>query len=78
MDVYEALVQLQYPKITLVNPKDVETQILTGENRVCLLSWLLHQNPNFTFPPLNKLKGAALEGMSKFINKIKKKILIKN
>ncbi|XP_033227609.1 uncharacterized protein LOC117179693 [Belonocnema kinseyi] len=61
MDVYEALIQLQYPKITLVNPKDVETQILTGENRVCLLSWLLHQNPKFTFPPLNKLKGAALE-----------------
>ena len=63
MEIYEALVQLQYPKITLVNAKDVESEILTGENRVCLLSWLLQQNSKFTFPLLSKLKGPALEGI---------------
>ena len=63
MDIYDALLHLQYPKITLINSKDVEAQILTGENRISLLSWLLQQNPQFNFPLLNKLKGLALEGI---------------
>lgn len=62
MDIYEALVHLQYPKITLINPKDVETQILGGDNRIYLLSWLLQQNTKISLPLLNKLKGEALEG----------------
>ncbi|XP_051167005.1 uncharacterized protein LOC127285180 [Leptopilina boulardi] len=61
MDIYNALVQLQYPKITLINSKDIETQILSGDNRICLLSWLLQQNSKISLPLLNKLKGEALE-----------------
>lgn len=61
MDIYNALVLLQYPRITLINSKDIETQILGGDNRICLLSWLLQQNPKYSFPLLNKLKGEALE-----------------
>lgn len=64
--IYDVLLQLRYPLISNVESKDVGTTILSGENRVCLLSWLLAKKSSHIAVRLEKLKDTALEGISIF------------
>jgi len=62
-NIYDTLLHLRYPYITNAESRDLETTILTGENRVYLLSWILTEgSPNIAVD-LAKLKDAALEGI---------------
>lgn len=60
-DIYNTLVKIRYPKITTAVPKNVDSMILNGENRISLLSWLLIEKSPATAAKLQKLKGATLE-----------------
>ncbi|XP_006624461.2 uncharacterized protein LOC102681261 [Apis dorsata] len=60
-DFYNILVQIRYPKITTASIKNLELTILSGENRLSLLSWLLAEKSPATAVKLQKLKGTALE-----------------
>jgi len=62
--IYDTLLHLRYPHITNAESKNLETTILSGENRVCLLSWLLTEKSPSIVAQLGKLKNAALEGIS--------------
>ncbi|XP_039303813.1 uncharacterized protein LOC105202059 isoform X2 [Solenopsis invicta] len=59
--IYNTLLHLRYPHITNTESKDLEATILSGENRVCLLSWLLTEKSPSLGINLEKLKNAALE-----------------
>ncbi|XP_012539122.1 uncharacterized protein LOC105838245 [Monomorium pharaonis] len=59
--IYNTLLQLRYPHITNAESKDLETTILSGENRVYLLSWLLTEKSPSIVASLEKLKNTALE-----------------
>jgi len=59
--IYDTLLHLRYPHITNAESKDMETTILSGENRICLLSWLLTEKLPSIVAHLEKLKNAALE-----------------
>lgn len=59
--IYDILLHLRYPHITNAESKDLEATILSGENRVCLLSWLLTEKSPAIVAHLEKLKNAALE-----------------
>ncbi|XP_011864062.1 PREDICTED: uncharacterized protein LOC105559977 [Vollenhovia emeryi] len=61
--IYDTLLHLRYPHITNVESRDLEATILTGENRVSLLSWLLTEKspPSSIVANLGKLKNDALE-----------------
>ncbi|XP_014478359.1 PREDICTED: uncharacterized protein LOC106746340 [Dinoponera quadriceps] len=59
--IYDVLSQLRYPHISNVESKDVGATVLSGENRVCLLSWLLTEKSSLIADRLRKLKDAALE-----------------
>ena len=61
-DIYYTLLQIRYPKITTVVANNVEITILSGENRLLLLSWLLTEKSPQIASKFQKLKGAALEG----------------
>lgn len=63
-NIYNVLLQLRYPHISNVELKDMETTILSGENRLYLLSWLLTEKSSFVAVQLGKLKDSALEGIS--------------
>ncbi|XP_043516316.1 uncharacterized protein LOC122531983 isoform X2 [Frieseomelitta varia] len=60
-DIYYTLLQIRYPKITTVVANNVEITILSGENRLSLLSWLLTEKSPQIASKFQKLKGAALE-----------------
>ncbi|KAK9310184.1 hypothetical protein QLX08_000459 [Tetragonisca angustula] len=60
-DIYYTLLQIRYPKITTVVANNVEITILSGENRLLLLSWLLTEKSPQIASKFQKLKGAALE-----------------
>lgn len=60
--MYDTLVSLRYPNIANVESKDLITTVLTGENRLHLLSWLLIEKLPPIVDQLKKLKNAALEG----------------
>lgn len=60
-DFYNILVQIRYPKITTASIKNLELTILSGENRLSLLSWLLAEKSPATAVKLQKLKDTALE-----------------
>lgn len=60
-NIYNTLVQLRYPHIANTESKDVEATVLRGENRVCLLSWLLTEKSSFITTQLRKLRDVALE-----------------
>ncbi|KYN07534.1 PREDICTED: uncharacterized protein LOC108780814 [Cyphomyrmex costatus] len=59
--IYDTLLQLRYPHITNTESKDLESTILSGENRICLLSWLLTEKSPSIVAHLGKLKNSALE-----------------
>ncbi|EZA56709.1 uncharacterized protein LOC105278014 isoform X2 [Ooceraea biroi] len=59
--VYDTLLHLRYPHITNAESQDLEKTILAGENRVCLLSWLLTERSPTIAVDLAKLGDAALE-----------------
>lgn len=59
--IYDILINLRYPHITNAESKDLEATILSGENRICLLSWLLTEKSPLINTHLKKLKDAALE-----------------
>ena len=61
-DIYNTLLQIRYPKVTTAVANNVEITILSGENRLSLLSWLLAEKSPLIASKLQKLKGAALEG----------------
>lgn len=65
--IYDTLLQLRYPHISNVELKDVGTTIFSGENRLCLLSWLLTEKSSFIAVQLEKLKDTILEGISVFL-----------
>ncbi|CAL7949264.1 unnamed protein product [Xylocopa violacea] len=60
-NIYDTLVQIRYPKITTATPKNIESTILNGENRILLLSWLLAEKSPSVALKLKKLKGTVLE-----------------
>lgn len=66
-NIYDALLHLRYSHITNAELKDVETTVLCGENRVCLLSWLLTEKVPSTAVHLKKLQNDALEGISSLL-----------
>ncbi|XP_018372548.1 PREDICTED: uncharacterized protein LOC108767287 isoform X1 [Trachymyrmex cornetzi] len=59
--IYDTLLHLRYPHITNTESKDLEATILSGENRICLLSWLLTEKLPSIVAHLGKLKNSALE-----------------
>lgn len=59
--IYDTLIHLRYPHITNAESKDLEATILNGENRICLLSWLLTEKSPSINAHLEKLKDVALE-----------------
>ncbi|XP_011054614.1 PREDICTED: uncharacterized protein LOC105146202 isoform X2 [Acromyrmex echinatior] len=59
--IYDTLLHLRYPHITNTESKDLEATILSGENRICLLSWLLTEKLPSIVAHLEKLKNSALE-----------------
>ncbi|KYN30562.1 hypothetical protein ALC56_15258 [Trachymyrmex septentrionalis] len=59
--IYDTLLHLRYPHITNTESKDLEATILSGENRICLLSWLLTEKLPSIVTHLGKLKNFALE-----------------
>lgn len=61
--IYDTLLHLRYPHITNAESRDLEMTILSGENRISLLSWLLTKKPSPIAAHLEKLKNAALEGI---------------
>jgi len=61
-NIYDTLLRLRYPHITNAESRDLEKTILTGENRVYLLSWLLTEGSPIIAADLAKLRDAALEG----------------
>lgn len=66
--IYDILINLRYPHITNAESKDLEATILSGENRICLLSWLLTEKSPLINTHLKKLKDAALEGILIFFS----------
>ncbi|XP_029176641.1 uncharacterized protein LOC114944766 [Nylanderia fulva] len=60
-NIYDTLICLRYPYITTVESKDLEATILSGKNRICLLSWLLTEKSPSINENLKKLKDVALE-----------------
>ncbi|XP_012059819.1 PREDICTED: uncharacterized protein LOC105623027 [Atta cephalotes] len=60
-NIYDTLLHLRYPHITNTESKDLEATILSGENRICLLSWLLTEKLPSIVAHLGKLKNSALE-----------------
>lgn len=71
LEIYNTLLQIRYPDITKAEPKNVEVTILSGENRICLLAWLLTEKSSHIANVLKKLKGAALEDeLFKFYSEI--------
>lgn len=65
--IYNILLQLRYPHISNVELKDMETTILSGENRLYLLSWLLTEKSSSAAAQLGTLKDTALEGIFVFL-----------
>lgn len=61
ISIYDTLIHLRYPHITNAESKDLEATILNGENRICLLSWLLTEKSPSINAHLEKLKDVALE-----------------
>ncbi|XP_076181152.1 uncharacterized protein LOC143153620 isoform X2 [Ptiloglossa arizonensis] len=59
--VYIYTVQIRYPKITTTVAENLEITILSGENRVFLLSWLLIEKSPEIAIKLQNLKGADLK-----------------
>ncbi|CAL1684928.1 unnamed protein product [Lasius platythorax] len=59
--IYDTLIHLRYPHITNAESKDLEATILSGENRICLLSWLLTEKSPTINAHLERLKDVALE-----------------
>lgn len=59
--IYDTLLHLRYPHITNAESRDLEVTILSGENRISLLSWLLTKKSSSIVAHLEKLKNAALE-----------------
>jgi len=59
--IYDTLLHLRYPHITNAESKDLEATILSGENRISLLSWLLTEKSPSIVAQLGKLKNVALE-----------------
>ncbi|XP_050459880.1 uncharacterized protein LOC126855871 [Cataglyphis hispanica] len=59
--IYDTLIHLRYPHITNAESKDLEATILSGENRICLLSWLLTEKSPSINAHLERLKDDALE-----------------
>ncbi|XP_033331701.2 HAUS augmin-like complex subunit 7 [Megalopta genalis] len=60
-DIYNTLVQIRYPNITTATIENMEITILTGENRISLLSWLLARKCEKISAELQTLKGSDLE-----------------
>ncbi|XP_029676397.1 uncharacterized protein LOC115243480 [Formica exsecta] len=60
-NIYDTLIHLRYPHITNAESKDLEATILSGENRICLLSWLLTEKSPSINAHLERLKDVALE-----------------
>ncbi|XP_070161663.1 uncharacterized protein [Polyergus mexicanus] len=60
-NIYDTLIHLRYPHITNAESKDLEATILSGENRICLLSWLLTEKSPSINAYLERLKDVALE-----------------
>jgi len=67
ISIYDTLIHLRYPHITNAESKDLEKTILSGENRICLLSWLLTEKSSSINVYLEKLKDVALEGILIFL-----------
>lgn len=65
--IYDTLIHLRYPHITNAESKDLEATILSGENRICLLSWLLTEKSPTINAHLERLKDVALEGILIFL-----------
>lgn len=61
--IYDTLLHLRYPHITNAESRDLEVTILSGDNRISLLSWLLTKKSSPIVAHLEKLKNAALEGI---------------
>ncbi|XP_071558150.1 uncharacterized protein [Temnothorax nylanderi] len=59
--IYDTLLNLRYPHITNVESRDLEATILSGENRISLLSWLLTEKSSSIAAHLGELRNAALE-----------------
>ncbi|XP_071628262.1 uncharacterized protein [Temnothorax longispinosus] len=59
--IYDTLLNLRYPHITNVESRDLEATILSGENRISLLSWLLTEKSSSIVAHLGELRNAALE-----------------
>ncbi|XP_043260953.1 uncharacterized protein LOC122402324 [Colletes gigas] len=60
-DIYNTLVQIRYPKITTATVENVETTILSGKNRISLLSWVLAEKSPEIAVTLQNLGGTALK-----------------
>lgn len=63
-DFYNTLIRIRYPKITGASSKNIQSTILSDENRISLLSWLLihtEHTPPVVATKLQNLKGPALE-----------------
>ncbi|XP_076630195.1 uncharacterized protein LOC143346195 [Colletes latitarsis] len=59
-DIYNTLVQIRYPKITTAAVENVET-ILSGKNRISLLSWVLAEKSPEIAVTLQNLGDTALK-----------------
>ncbi|CAK9821456.1 hypothetical protein ANTRET_LOCUS179 [Anthophora retusa] len=53
--------KIRYPRITTTVAENIESTVLSGENRVSLLSWLLTEKSPTIANKLQKLRGADLK-----------------
>ncbi|XP_014601638.1 PREDICTED: uncharacterized protein LOC106785559 [Polistes canadensis] len=61
LEMYDVLFKLRYPEITKAKPDNIGSTILSGENRIHLLSWLLTEKLPTLSIELGKLQGPVLE-----------------
>lgn len=60
-ELYDALGQLRYPEIAKIELKDLSTNVLTGQNRINLLAWLLSRASSTLSAHLEKFQGSSLK-----------------
>lgn len=61
--LYDVLGRLGYPEITKIDVKDLAANVLSGQNRITLLSWLLSRSSATLSSHLEKLQGTSLKGL---------------
>ncbi|XP_012266822.2 uncharacterized protein LOC105692298 [Athalia rosae] len=59
-ELYDALVTLRYPETAKIEKQDIARVLLTGQNRISLLIWLLSQASTKLSSHLEKFEGKAL------------------